>query len=125
MTIEEFIRARLDEEQQIAEEAVVGPARLEPTWESIRWDDNGTYLTTVTDTSGVLLAPELGRASNHIAGHDPDSVLRDVAGKRKILAECEAMANRDAWWLADHTCEILAALAERWNTHPDYRRGWA
>lgn len=125
MTVEEFVRARLDEDEQIAEAAVAGPARLEKTWQSVMWDDHGTYLTTVTDTNEVYLAPEIGRASDHIAGNDPDAVLRDIAGKRKILAECDAMDNRDAWWLSHHTCEIVAALAARWANHPDYQPGWA
>jgi len=123
MTIEEFIRARLTEDERIALEA---SAHRNPDWTCGLYEDYpGQYRSTVESDYDEFAQVYDEDAAEHIAHQDPASTLRDIAGKRKILAECEAMASRDAWWLDDHTCEIVAALAERWKTHPDYRRGWA
>jgi hypothetical protein len=62
----------------------------------------------------------------HIARHDPARVLREVAAKRKILAEhaqgwghpCEAYTG------PEFPCPTLRALAGVWSDHPDYDPAW-
>ncbi len=90
MTIEEFIRARLDEEESRAEWSIT-------TW----WP------------------------SQRITSRDPDSVLRVIAAQRTILAAAERVEENGGWHISGQGVEIIYALAERWNTHPDYQPEWA
>ncbi|MFD3594376.1 DUF6221 family protein [Nocardia sp. NPDC058640] len=110
MTIEEFIRARLDEDERIARESDSGDGQ----W---GFDERFDHVGTSDETVHSL------HHSEHIARHDPARVLRDIAGKRKILAKL-ADAGTPVWWWHLHTNDILTAMAQRWADHPDYLRAW-
>lgn len=152
MTIEEFIEARLAEDEAIANAAGVG--------DRARWEyfpDNGsderanvahgevyapdatrTYAYTVDggrqvegiecayitmDHEGILPSVEPEQA-HHIARHDPDRALREVAAHRDLLdfyAEVRRVWQRD-YLKADL---VLGKLATIWSDHPDYRPEWA
>jgi hypothetical protein len=87
------LRAALDEDERIAQVALKGPARLEPNWHVVTYEvthEGASVLgsrpaSTVSDSSGVFIAPELGRQSEHIARHDPAREVAEVALKRLIL----------------------------------------
>lgn len=131
MTIEEFIAQRLDADQAVAEAAatrsgdwhardgaVVGGPFSPPYFKG----DEPMADHTIVYPEGFPLATE----AEHIAINNPDAVLRDIAGKRKILAECAALENSDSWWwLSSRIDEIVYALAERWKDHPEFRAEWA
>lgn len=123
MTIEEFIRARLDEEERIAHEA---SEHRDPVWTCGLYEDYpGQYRSTVESDYDELASVYDEDAAEHIARQDPASVLRDIAAKRKILAAAERVEENGGWHISGQGVEIIYALAERWNTHPDYQPGWA
>lgn len=111
MKVEDFIRARLDETEKAARRAA-----------KFRYDQ-----PTDAPWISMKLKVERGLALTsdaHFALHDPDTVLRDIAGKRKILEECERLDTGDHWWLSGPLIEIICALASPWATHPDYETWW-
>lgn len=107
MTLVEFLKARLDEDEQAAQ--------------AVRADD-------WTDHDGwIELAPEV---AEHARAHDPARVLREVEAKRRIIrahakwcaGQCEAKYPHETfdaahWW-------SLKALAEVYADHPDYPEEW-
>ncbi len=129
MTIEAFIRARLDEEEAAARGAIEAGGlewrcRLDADADSIRY---GVFDESDGERVACIYEGELDsrRLSRHIARHDPDSVLRDIAAKRTILAAAERVEENGGWHIHGQGVEIICALAERWNGHPDYRSEWA
>lgn len=121
--IEGFIQARLDEDEQAAYSAMGGPARFEPDWDMIRYEQDGTRATTVADSAGVFLAPELGRLSDHIARHDPAHVLRQCAAIRSLM-RCVGSLAVDIGTPSSAMDAILAPVAAIWSDHPDYISKW-
>jgi hypothetical protein len=93
-------KARLDEDERVASEAVAGP-----------WTASGGYITggeppNDGDFGEVHILPYAPneydpdeKTAAHIARHDPARVLADVERTRRIIAECEYVirdsANRD------------------------------
>ncbi|MFE3572627.1 hypothetical protein ACFXON_24780, partial [Bacillus subtilis] len=64
MTIEDFLKARIAEDERIAEWSTAGPSYLERDWESVMYGDgHGGNVESVADSANVFLAPELGRTS--------------------------------------------------------------
>lgn len=106
MTIEEFIRARLDEDEQIARAAAAraaewrsegghvagGPFEPRPEW--LDADDAWTVAESATHTivydEGWPLKPEAA----HIALHDPARVLRQVEAIRLVADVYETETKR-------------------------------
>ncbi|MFC4373281.1 DUF6221 family protein [Nocardia halotolerans] len=138
MTIEEFIRARLDEDEATARAATELPRvtpkypAKRPAWEPERWEvDMFDDVRTVNGaTDPILIDPSSGgvrsrHVADHIAQNDPDTVLSDIAGKRKILTAAERVEENGGWHISGQGVEIIYALAERWKTHPDFQPGWA
>ncbi len=135
MTIEEFIRARLDEDEATARAATELPhvtpkyPEKRPAWEPERWEvDVFDDVRTVNGASDPIHEDGGTRSrhvADHIASHDPASVLRDIAAKRTILAAAERVEENGGWHIHGQGVEIICALAERWNGHPDYRSEWA
>lgn len=72
MTIEEFIKARLDEDEQIARESDSGDGK----W---GFDERFDHVGTSDETVHSL------HHSEHIARHDPARVLRQVAAMREVM----------------------------------------
>jgi hypothetical protein len=119
--IVEFLRARLDEDEAIAEAGRLslgddGSAEVvewEQPYGSNVWLPDGNTLVAGGEY-GQPLAEPVGR---HIARHDPARVLREVAAKRELLVWSEAMAPSMGQTLQ----ELLAAP---YSDHPGYRQEW-
>ena len=111
MSIVEFLRARLDEDEVAAREAVIirkrdyahQPWVNDPDYTFKAWDDY---------PSGVIMA-------------GPERVLREVEAKRQLLDSAAEQVGsggvtRSAW--ADYVLESLAAV---YADHPDYDPEWS
>lgn len=139
-----FLRARLEEDEQIARAATPGPWAWTP--EKDVWDQNGPTLirkgTDAPDAELVEVAAGWGHDAwgiyisdadqAHIAAHDPARVLREIEAKRRLVERYErALENRRA-----HPDDLASAgallalhgtvkvLAMPYADHPDYRDEW-
>lgn len=122
-----FLRARLDEDAQVASTASPGP------WKANGEHDEVLAVDGETVADGFALSGRQLRATvDHIARHDPPRVLREVEAKRRLVD----------WHTKDHDllessrptigcrcydgwpCTTLRLLALPYADHPDYRGGW-
>lgn len=123
----EFVKARLDEDEQTAREALPGP-----------WACQGEPrdVTVYAVPSGVSVAKGWTRDARHIARHDPAHVLAEVAAKRLVLDMYEDACHRAAHGpnadavaaarVARSTLRgVLAVLTLPYADHPDFREEWA
>lgn len=128
MDLMEFLRARLDEDEQAAKAATSGPWRYS---EGKHWRKPGTSWF-----EEAVFAGEVGRAATCVAGtgetddpqsmadaafiarHDPARALAEVTAKRRILQRYADNAV-DEWPLFP-----LLELAAVYADHPDYREEW-
>ncbi|MFF3467785.1 DUF6221 family protein [Streptomyces sp. NPDC001984] len=105
----EFLRDRLDEDDETARKAIVRRTGGEA------WSYDQPALRA---QSGMVIAerivPVLGE---HIARHDPTRVLRQTAVLRDRV---------DLWsrMVGSHARACLRAVAAIWDDHPDYREEW-
>ncbi|MFI6485189.1 DUF6221 family protein [Nonomuraea sp. NPDC050663] len=95
----EFMKVRLDEEER----AALAWPEDQRTWKAvggkstIRYSNGRSENFRVIDVAGdgflgwdrIMVARDLGGLVEHIAVHDPARVLREVAAKRKLLADYE------------------------------------
>ncbi|MEU3527533.1 DUF6221 family protein [Streptomyces sp. NPDC038707] len=117
----EFLRARLDEDEQIAGVAAGLQADPENGW--------GVSGHAITPHIGVVHEDE---ARMHIARHDPARVLREADAKRQVIREWEdarATAEADQGDVSARVALLaftitLSALASVYADHPDYREEW-
>jgi hypothetical protein len=137
----QFLRDRLDEDEQTARDAKPGPWR----------EDGGGSVFATHPTDEVV---DYTDSAPHIARHDPARVLAEVDAKRRILllhnipavvspkmaalglreGEAPEDDRRCAGCGLDNTddpitpdvneCPILRALALPYAGHPDYRAEW-
>lgn len=118
--IVEFIAARLDEDEALAEAASTFP------YEGLSWADH--VLACERDTT-----PEMDA---FVATHDPARVLREVAAMRAIVEHHRAEPFEDApdefyCRVCDsgiggfYPCPTLRALASIWADHEAYDEEWA
>lgn len=145
VTIEEFIEARIGEDETIARGAI-DPNRPGTNWywatthdgtpvpdgEEAQPLDEGHHLSLRTleefppvwDPSRTLPAFIIGADGGfpgglrHIARHDPARVLRQCAAFRVALH----------WYVNDDEMVMggtIQAIAAIWSDHPDYRKEWA
>lgn len=152
MNIIDFIRARLDEEQALAEGAFDA--------QSNRWiaEGGGKYDEEVTIRSGTEFVVTAGLSggggvcdrgtADHIAAQDPARTLAHVAALRVVLAahppddpeakhpECKTCVEDppgvacwgDELYGPDYQawpCPTLRALASTWTDHPDHNPEWS
>ncbi|MFC3986475.1 DUF6221 family protein [Streptosporangium jomthongense] len=144
-----FIRARLDEDEELASTASPAP------WSANAEHDEVLAADGITVADGFALSGRQLRATvNHIVRHDPARVLADVEADRKLLARYaeavkeqeEALAAfrvaRDEWessseeyadaykdWSAALLREgafltVIKDRVARFPDHPDYRPEW-
>ncbi|NKR90565.1 hypothetical protein GS483_00285 [Rhodococcus hoagii] len=127
--IAEFLRARLDEDEQTATAATSGTFGEEPTWTS---KDDGTG----RQTHGYVMADHtaicghdgddvLLPVADHIARHDPARVLREVEAKRRIITLAEQVARSGAEFAEQDFDTLTRSLAVVYSDHPDYQQEWA
>lgn len=134
-----FIKARLEEDEAIAETA--GGREPQGEWEQVdperrpgRVDCDSGYVVTYDEGS-----PDEGQAP-HIARHDPARVLREVEAKQRIVDDYRITATAcrnvtgpevDSPGYAamcagrDALKSCVTLLAAVWSDHPDYRQEWA
>ncbi|MFH8405547.1 DUF6221 family protein [Streptomyces sp. NPDC018019] len=130
----EFIRARLDDDEQVARAASDGPwaawvgpplQRLGALMHPVRTAGEGPSLQPTIETA-------LWMDSRHIAEWDPARVLAEVEAKRGVLDRYErALENRRAHpgdlasagaVLALHG--VVKTLTLPYAGHPDYQERW-
>ncbi|GGJ86916.1 hypothetical protein GCM10011583_18140 [Streptomyces camponoticapitis] len=138
-----FLRARLDEEAEVARAAAA--KRGGGKWTAVLGDDGLTSVCGEGDGRSVpaILDPDDHETSVHIARHDPARVLREVGAKRALLAEhqpqdgdctvCalsedfddDADGNREWFRRAKPwPCPSVRLLATEHADHPDYKETW-
>jgi hypothetical protein len=127
-----FLRARIDEDEQIARAATPGPWRHDPTKhhhivgtplfeEAVFAGERGASAVCVAGTGETDDRQSMADAA-HIARHDPARGLREVRAKRGALAMIvHLLADDDT----DETARwMLCLLAFPYADHPDYRDEW-
>lgn len=120
----EFLRARLDEDEEAAQAAKPGP------WHA---DGGGVYAKHPVDE-----VVDYSTSADHIARHDPKRTLIEVEAKRRNIEQHgsttgyvfddddDALACRCCGDLTvAYPCGTLRLLALPYADHPDYRPEWA
>jgi hypothetical protein len=140
--IVEFVKARLDEDEQIADLISSGgyqPQHWRLTDDKFDAPDlaveiDGDRLVEVRaldgiiggeldEDSGVVAYVRDGRNEHlHIVRHDPARVLREVESNRELLLYCASELADDE--TVEWPALLLAKLAAVWSDHPDYRTEW-
>lgn len=130
-----FLRARLDEDQSIAEAATAGPWEVddEQYAEQIRAAD-GASPVAGSRWGGEASVFESTEDAVHIARHDPARVLADVVARRAILAQHHRVewsgpagcgtCSTEGVELVLWPCLTVRALAVPYAGHPDHYSGW-
>ncbi|MFJ9771217.1 DUF6221 family protein [Kitasatospora sp. NPDC101157] len=134
----QFLRARLDEDEQTARIISCGGFapevwRAEPV-RSRRWmqivpfergllEPPGSEYRA-SDSPTVLVANNRAEWA-HIERWDPARVVAEVDAKRRILDECEGAVNHDSRGMMSMADSVLSLLALPYADHPDYRPEWA
>lgn len=126
--IVEFIEARLDEDELLAELADRRGRHEDPEEPAAAWSYRpGPGLGDILSTNGEGFViddiwPEFGL---HIVRHSPMRILADVTAKRYLLEWYEVSGGPES----DPQVRVLAnkaikAMAEIWADHPDYKDEW-
>ncbi|WP_141582426.1 DUF6221 family protein [Actinomadura sp. WMMA1423] len=127
MDLVEFLRARLDRDEQIARACSESPWKASPSG-TVSTDTVGTG----TDGPAYVATAENDAYAEHIARHDPPRALAEVAAKRRIVDDYE----KQAWILGQghRTPELDAAQSVRetvlrllvltYAHHPAYQEEW-
>lgn len=119
MNLIEFLRARLDEDKEVAQSA---------HYEGQRWISEEEDVSRWPEDELVHFA-DRKRDAAHIARHDPARVLREVAAKRRIIAvheghhECPS-EDDNCGWIVDSRCVTLRLLALPYADRLDYDEEW-
>lgn len=123
-----FLRARLDEDEAAAMEAVF-PSPWDVSdrghYAAVRADEPDFRIITELDQSQGVPGVWLSETLSHIARHDPARVLADVAAKRAVVFWCEAayrVVEADRYALDVE--RVLLHLASAYAEHPDYHEEW-
>ena len=149
MTLTEFIRARLDEDEAAARAADVKQA--DPEWyavathpalggHKVRSRRDNRPIARVEDLAGgddedVTSILDGRAASEHIARHDPARVLREVDAHRMLIEDhsgrhvCEdnmagTVWDEEAEDIVEDPCRVLRIIGSIYADHPDYRTDW-
>jgi hypothetical protein len=119
--IEQFIEARLVEDEQIA--------RAASETHGERWSPGAAFgddWDRVEGAGVMAIAYDMQEAAPpHIARHDPAHVLRQTVALRELLNvanDVDAMYSVAAEDAADGIRKTIAAI---WSDHPDYQQEWA
>lgn len=137
MRIEQFIVARLDEDEVAAQDCgaknfhmvprFTGYMDVEAHYRAV--EEQGHFQWFTAHYPGFT--PPY---AHHIARHDPARALRQVAAMRAILADhaddegyCSRCWDGDSYAPASRMfpCPTIRSLAAVWSDHPDFHRSWA
>lgn len=128
MKIDEFLLARIAEDEGFARPASPGP------WKPNAEHDEVMAVDNITVADGFALSSRQLRATvDHIARHNPARVLEECAAKRTIVElhrgghECLNFDDNCHWVNYDlgEVCDTLLTLARIHADHPDFDRSWA
>ncbi|MBW0275016.1 hypothetical protein ATM97_27835 [Nocardia sp. MH4] len=139
MNIEDFIKARLDEDEQIAEAAAGGSAarwvadedEVYAVFGSLtdpdRCEDHAPGRPNMCEDNRIATADDcsdrwLDERARHIARHDPVRVLRQAPILRAMVELIRGMASITQQIEAESA--VLYPLAAIWDQHPDYLEAW-
>lgn len=130
--LEAFLRARLQEEEQVARDAIAGAPGA--VW-GVMADEIEQVLTSrhrgVTHTPMVQFGAEGPvQLLTHVARHDPDRVLRELAAKQALLEEHGTRGQGACGTCREKAvprspCNTLRLLAVPFAGHPDYDACWS
>ena len=142
MTIEEFIEARLAEDETVAnaaggdrwaydsredlyrEQAANGEVYRPDSTREYSYGNGHVgheYSYVTCDREGLSSSVDRTEGE-HIARHDPARALRQVAVLRAVVELIEGMVSVTQQIEAENT--VLYPLAAIWQDHPDYRPEW-
>lgn len=133
MTIEEFIAARLDEDEAIAAAARVAVGR--------QWDHDDYFVSSDGEPFARSATSEsLSAVWPHLARHDPERTGRQVKRDRTIMHEhprrgqdcgrCQDdfgdYNGADEWMPRNevYPCPTVKAIASTWAEHPEFQPEW-
>lgn len=132
MTLVEFLRARLDEDEKAAR-AATGQRWLAA--ESAPDEDDSSWVSISLEESGDDVAESRGdhgrEYAAHIVRYDPARVLAEVAAKRRIVElhgdqhECVGSLDDALAYNPYIGCTTLRVLALPYAEHEAYRSEWA
>ncbi|MER6380533.1 DUF6221 family protein [Streptomyces sp. NPDC001250] len=130
-TLERFLRARYEEEERVARDAIAGAPGA--VW-GVMADDIEQVLTSqdrgTTHTPMVQFgAPDPVRLLTHVARHDPARVLRELDAKQVLLAEHRTRNDGGCRTCREEAglpspCTTLRLLAVPFADHPGYDDSW-
>ncbi|MET7752327.1 MULTISPECIES: DUF6221 family protein [Actinomycetes] len=127
MTLNEFLDARIAEDEQIAKAAAAMTTGLPPS--------GGDWSVTEVAFEGIILwdpQPDppghTDARTEHIERHDPAQVLRQCAAVRAAVAAFRAASESDRResveeWLILRD-QVMKPFAAIWSDHPDYDPQW-
>lgn len=129
-----FIITRLDEQEERARRCTPGKWKI---WGlSVLADPDGESIAeNCTDVAHTVMVDDAGKPrtfdAQHIARHDPMSILADIAVRREIVTGLHAAIGR-SWQFGEEARELTAQLSvlilQRFaaldSDHPDYDPGW-
>jgi hypothetical protein len=128
ISLAEFVRARVDEDEQAAT-AAAGPHKAGRKWWVDPWFDGtggradiNTHLGIITSSRGGVEAVP----AEHIVRWDPARVLAEVEAKRRIIDEYEQFTSGRLYSTdREQTLRrVVSLLALPHIGHPDYRQEW-
>ncbi|WP_404974871.1 DUF6221 family protein [[Kitasatospora] papulosa] len=127
MTLVEFLRARLDEDEADAAAASPGP------WHVNAEQDEVLAADGITVADGFALSNQQLRATAcHIARHDPARILAEVNARREIVKEYAHYQDTDglvdahdydSGW-ANALGLVVRGIAQSYTGHLDYDPAW-
>lgn len=141
-----FLRARLDEDEQIARQAceyTEAVWRLDEDGETVLWEPPNPRIAKWEREHGLTVLADVWRGqaiysdgiakAPHIARHDPARVLAEVEAKRRIvdlmaglLDSAEGDSEVDHYGGVGAAEDALRLLALPYaDRHPDYREEWS
>jgi hypothetical protein len=130
----QFLRDRLDDDEQTARQATDGPWIAEVSGETGRC----VIPVDAQSTREYVARTQLYAAvfdAEHIARHDPARILADIDAKRQIIDKCEpplvdvtGPEDTDRQFIPGEGPAwgepVLRLLALTYADHPDYRDEW-
>ena len=133
MDLVEFLRARIDEDEQVAGGALGGPwiagFEQERLVDTVIYGQS-TWPGHLGQVCNVDYSHEKRGSAEHIARWDPARVLAEVAAKRAlldahgVLGHLPCDAHDGATCETEH-CAIVLMLALPYADHSDYQQDWS
>jgi hypothetical protein len=120
--IVEFLEARYGELEHAAKSAG-----------GIGWVADLSDVYTADDEGRRVISDATWAVANHVALHDPEKTLRDLAAKRALTADHADCGSGGGYcddgghgWdhLPEGGCSTLAHLAAPYDQHPDFDPAW-